>query len=76
MNVGFFYIKNHGVPQEVIDGCHKEAHRFFHDLSSEDKMKLDITKNKEFYGYAPIQTEMPAGATRKRTSVSNLLSLY
>ncbi|XXH02467.1 Transcriptional regulator [Hypoxylon texense] len=66
VNVGFFYVKNHGVPQEVIDGCFQEAKRFFHDLSHEDKMELDITKNTEFYGYAPIRTDMPTGATKKR----------
>ena len=66
VNVGFFYIKNHSVRQDVIDGCFKEAKRFFHDLSTEDKMALDITKNTEFYGYAPIQTQMPQGATKRR----------
>ncbi|ORY66180.1 uncharacterized protein BCR38DRAFT_483831 [Pseudomassariella vexata] len=66
VNVGFFYIKNHGVPRDIIEGCHKEAHRFFHELSLEDKMELDMKKNKEFYGYAPIQTQMPPGASKKR----------
>ncbi|KAJ9132105.1 Isopenicillin N synthetase [Pleurostoma richardsiae] len=66
VNVGFFYIKNHGVSQEIVDGCFNEAKRFFHDLSTDDKMELDITKNTEFYGYAPIKTVMPDGATKKR----------
>lgn len=68
VNVGFFYVKNHGVPQDVVNGCFTEAKRFFHGLSTEDKMELDISKNTEFYGYAPIQTKMPEGATKKRES--------
>ncbi|KAL4863232.1 hypothetical protein BDV12DRAFT_189845 [Aspergillus spectabilis] len=66
-NVGFFYIKNHGVPQELVDGAFTEAHRFFHDLSEAQKIELDISKNTEFYGYAPIRTApAPGGQVRRR----------
>lgn len=68
VNVGFFYIKNHGVDEAIIDGCKREAARFFHELSTEDKMELDISKNSEFYGYAPIRTTMPDGAVRTRNT--------
>jgi isopenicillin N synthase-like dioxygenase len=66
VNVGFFYIKNHGVPDEVIAGVKHEAKRFFHEQSAEDKMKLDITKNTEFYGYAPIKPKLENGRSKTR----------
>jgi isopenicillin N synthase-like dioxygenase len=67
VNVGFFYIKNHGVEEDVIEGVKHEARRFFHDLAEEDKMELDITKNTEFYGYAPIRANNTGAQTKKRT---------
>ncbi|OQV06644.1 hypothetical protein CLAIMM_11186 [Cladophialophora immunda] len=54
VTAGFFYISNHGVPQEDIDMCFRETARFFHELPFEEKIKLDITNNKEFYGYKKI----------------------
>ncbi|KAL3479559.1 hypothetical protein BJX99DRAFT_267956 [Aspergillus californicus] len=65
-NVGFFYIKNHGVPEELVDGAFAEAHRFFHELSEAQKMELDISKNTEFYGYAPIRTAPASGGQVRR----------
>jgi len=29
MKVGFFYLTNHGIPQEVTQGALELAHRFF-----------------------------------------------
>jgi isopenicillin N synthase-like dioxygenase len=66
VNVGFFYIKNHGVPDEAIEGIKHEAKRFFHEQSEQDKMELDITKNTEFYGYAPIKPKLENGRSKTR----------
>ena len=68
VNVGFFYIKNHGVPDEAIASVKQEAKRFFHEQSEEDKMELDITKNAEFYGYAPIKPKLGNGRSKTRES--------
>eukprot|EP01083_Nonionella_stella_P087406 243188_1 len=38
---GFFYISNHGVPQELIDRTYVQAKRFF-DLPLEDKLKVEL----------------------------------
>ena len=40
-NVGFMYVKNHGVPQGTVDAVFKHARAFF-DLPLEEKMKLHI----------------------------------
>lgn len=68
VNVGFFYIKNHGVPDEAITSIKQEAKRFFHEQSEEDKMELDISKNTEFYGYAPIKPKLENGRAKTRKS--------
>lgn len=43
-NVGFFYVKNHGVPEAVVDGAFDETRAFF-DLPLQDKMDLHISKS-------------------------------
>lgn len=49
INVGFFYIKNHGVSQKVIDECFEAAHEYF-DIDLDKKMELDVTKFDHFRG--------------------------
>ncbi|WP_052257675.1 isopenicillin N synthase family dioxygenase [Leisingera sp. ANG-DT] len=43
-NVGFFYVKNHGVPEAVVNGAFDETRAFF-DLPLQDKMDLHISKS-------------------------------
>ncbi|KAG8907719.1 hypothetical protein FRB99_002515 [Tulasnella sp. 403] len=56
INVGFFYITNHGVDQSLIDSVVAQAKRFF-DLPLENKMLIDISKSKNFKGYTPVLGE-------------------
>lgn len=44
INVGFFYVKNHGVPEAVVNGAFDETRAFF-DLPLQDKMDLHISKS-------------------------------
>ncbi|KAH0828292.1 1-aminocyclopropane-1-carboxylate oxidase [Fonsecaea pedrosoi] len=53
IRVGFFYVKNHGVPQEVIDRAFEVSKKFF-SLPAEDKMEVYVTKNESFKGYEDI----------------------
>jgi isopenicillin N synthase-like dioxygenase len=65
--IGFFYIKNHGVDKLTTQAVQKEGLRLFQDISHEQKMTLAMAKNeKEYYGYAPMSTEMPTGAIKRR----------
>lgn len=54
--VGFFYIKNHNVPQSVIDGAFATAKRFFAQ-STEDKMAVHVAKSTNNRGYAALLEE-------------------
>ncbi|KAF4635572.1 hypothetical protein G7Y89_g2521 [Cudoniella acicularis] len=50
VNTGFFYIKNHGIKEDVIADAKKQLLAFFKQ-STEDKMKISQAKSKGFNGY-------------------------
>jgi isopenicillin N synthase-like dioxygenase len=43
-NVGFFYVRNHGVPEVIVENCFEAARAFF-ALPMEEKMALHIGKS-------------------------------
>jgi len=43
-NIGFMYVKNHGIDRDFVDSVFDIARRFF-DLPMEQKMKLHISKS-------------------------------
>lgn len=52
--VGFFYIKNHGLPRELTEGTFEEAKRFF-ALPLEEKMRIHVKKVPTLTrGYVPM----------------------
>lgn len=51
-HVGFFYVKNHGIPQPVIDELMAQTKAFFH-LPLEEKRKVDAMKVQRHRGYIP-----------------------
>ncbi|KIO06115.1 hypothetical protein M404DRAFT_999335 [Pisolithus tinctorius Marx 270] len=53
MNVGFFYISNHGIPQEIIDKV-LSAVKVYFSLPLETKMKLYHKAVGNFKGYEPL----------------------
>ena len=61
--VGFFYIKDHDVPQEKIDGLFKTAETFFAQ-SAEKKNAINYKKSKILRGYEP-PAEVRTDETRK-----------
>jgi isopenicillin N synthase-like dioxygenase len=50
---GFFYIKNHGIPQEVISETFELLKRFF-ALDLDVKMDAHVQKNPAIRGYEPM----------------------
>ncbi len=50
-SVGFFYVKNHGVPEAVIDGIRDQAKAFF-DLPYPEKLKCERPHGR-YRGYIP-----------------------
>ncbi|KAJ3988345.1 Clavaminate synthase-like protein [Lentinula detonsa] len=56
INVGFFYITNHGVPEDIITDAVEAGKKFFAQPIS-SKMDLDIHKAKNFKGYTALLGE-------------------
>ncbi len=56
VNVGFFYIANHGVPQELIDAMFDLAPRMF-SLPVADKMRWHVKKSSHLLGYVGLRDE-------------------
>ncbi|KAK7416719.1 hypothetical protein QQX98_005045 [Neonectria punicea] len=51
--VGFFYIENHGIPEDLIQGVFGFAEKFF-KLPFEQKMEVCLDNSPNFKGYTPI----------------------
>ena len=56
-NVGFFYLKNHGIPEELFQQVFFQAKRFF-SMPLEEKMKLQKTDKSFVTGYNPLCREI------------------
>jgi len=56
INVGFFYIGSHGIPQEVIDNAVKAAKTYF-SLPEATKAELAVHKSPNFKGYTALLGE-------------------
>ena len=54
--IGFFTIKGHGVPADVIKGLNQKAHAFF-ALPMEEKSKVTPADIKHPRGYKPVGYE-------------------
>jgi len=54
---GFFYVVNHGIPVELIDGQFEWARRFF-ARPLDEKIKIDMKKSAGAVGYEPIGAQV------------------
>jgi isopenicillin N synthase-like dioxygenase len=53
LDKGFFYIRNHGIPESLVDAVFAEAARFF-ALPAADKTALDKARSRANRGYEPL----------------------
>src|SRR5215510_14958499 len=51
-NVGFYYLRGHGIPQRLIDATFAQAARF-HALPMEEKLSVEV--NADNVGYLPMR---------------------
>ncbi|KAF5382423.1 hypothetical protein D9615_002770 [Tricholomella constricta] len=59
INVGFFYVKNHGIPEETIQTTLEMAKRFFAQpieskMEAIPSLQVEIRKTPNFKGYSPL----------------------
>ena len=55
-NVGFLYIKNHGISREDMEILLDTSRQFF-DMDDDEKMKIDISQSSFSRGYIPMYGE-------------------
>lgn len=60
LNVGFLYIRNHGVPEEIIRDLVSAIPVLF-NLPQEEKEAVALHNSPHFLGYSGAGTEMTAG---------------
>ena len=61
-DVGFFYIRNHGVPQATVDKVFTQTARFF-DLPETVKREIHASQSRYFRGYSGLFEERHDAAT-------------
>ncbi|KAI7482304.1 glycoside hydrolase family 1 protein [Hortaea werneckii] len=59
LNVGFLYIKNTGISQELFDEVCREGIGFF-DLPEEEKLRIEMKNQPSFLGYSRLGNEITA----------------
>lgn len=62
--VGFFYIRNHGIPNSELENIFKACERFF-SMPQSERDQLYLINSKNFRGFLPIGA-LGANATRPR----------
>ena len=71
--VGFYYLKNHGIPQSLIDQTFVEAKRF-HALSLEEKRKIKVDHNK--IGYFEVESTITRHSNLANGAKPNLYAAF
>ncbi|KAI9737026.1 MAG: hypothetical protein M1834_000615 [Cirrosporium novae-zelandiae] len=62
--VGFFYIENHGIPEELLDRVFQLGKEFF-ALPFEEKMETYINNTSHYRGFTPLYSAGKAGPDGK-----------
>lgn len=65
INVGFLYLKNHSVSQDVVDRLIKYIPKLF-DIPQESKDKIKMANSEHFLGYSRLGTELTKGQVDQR----------
>ncbi len=59
-NIGFFYIKNHGIQSQLMQHIFTST-KYFFDLPQEEKDALSITNSPHYRGYGKLGAEITEG---------------
>jgi isopenicillin N synthase-like dioxygenase len=71
--VGFYYLKNHGIPQALVDRTFVEAKRF-HALPLTEKRKIKIDQNK--IGYFEVESTVTRHSALANGAKPNLYAAF
>ncbi|KAI0126451.1 hypothetical protein BJ170DRAFT_406421 [Xylariales sp. AK1849] len=68
MEVGFLYLKNVGISDELFDQVIREGKAFF-NIPREEKLKIEMKNAPSFLGYSQLSAEITAGRTDHREQI-------
>ncbi|KAI1195465.1 hypothetical protein F5X97DRAFT_243123 [Nemania serpens] len=68
MEVGFLYLRNVGIPDELWREVIREGKGFF-DIPREEKLKIEMKNAPSFLGYSQLSAEITAGAVDHREQI-------
>ncbi|KAI0473783.1 putative isopenicillin N synthetase [Xylariaceae sp. FL0804] len=68
MEVGFLYLRNVGIPDELWRRVISEGRAFF-DIPEEEKLKIEMKNAPSFLGYSRLSAEVTAGAVDHREQI-------
>ncbi|KAK8122413.1 Clavaminate synthase-like protein [Apiospora sp. TS-2023a] len=68
MEVGFLYLKNVGISDELFTRVIKEGRSFF-DIPKEEKLKIEMKNAPSFLGYSQLSAEITAGQIDHREQI-------
>ncbi|KAK4181069.1 hypothetical protein QBC36DRAFT_138107 [Triangularia setosa] len=68
MEVGFLYLKNVGIPDELFHRVIREGKAFF-DIPEEEKLKIEMKNAPSFLGYSRLSAEITAGEIDHREQI-------
>ena len=54
LNVGFLYLSETGLDEELVERVCTEARRFFEELPTEEKLRIEMKNEKSFLGYSRV----------------------
>ncbi|WP_400160054.1 isopenicillin N synthase family dioxygenase [Arthrobacter sp. BPSS-3] len=67
-NVGFLYLSDHGIPQDLVDAMLETSRRFF-DLPEEQKLAVENIHSPQFRGYTRMGAELTDRAVDWREQI-------
>ncbi|XP_042395732.1 2-oxoglutarate-dependent dioxygenase 33-like isoform X1 [Zingiber officinale] len=68
---GFFYVKNHGIPDSLVKGV-KDVTRTFFNLPYEDKLKIKLTAQSGYRGYQRVGENITKGKPDMHEAIDSL----
>ncbi|PKS08234.1 hypothetical protein jhhlp_005176 [Lomentospora prolificans] len=68
MEVGFLYLKNIGIPDELFQRVIFQGKSFF-NIPEEEKLKIEMKNAPSFLGYSRLSAEITAGAIDNREQI-------
>ncbi|KAJ4357579.1 uncharacterized protein N0V89_002155 [Didymosphaeria variabile] len=66
LNVGFLYLSETGLPEELVGNVVEECKRFFEELSTQEKEAIEMKNEPSFLGWSRLDNETTALNTDHR----------